>query len=142
MDSKRIGEKFWSFISSIRDTGIDYQVLLIILLYEGVRFFENDLQKLTPGHIYDLNHILREYNEDFYIIFDELLFKLEEIMGKSSGGYIQPEELTHLMLNLANIKSGDKVYNPFAGLVSFGVKLEEDISYFAQEINEQTYYKG
>lgn len=179
MDSKRIGEKFWSFISSIRETGIDYQVLLIILilykkdvlkkfinsdsqsfidtvhksidnfsglerdvLYDGIRFFENDLQKLTPRHFYDLNHILREYDEDFYRIFDELLFKLEEIMGKSSGGYIQPEELTHLMLNLADIKQGDKVYNPFAGLVSFGVKLEKDISYFAQEINEQTYVKG
>ncbi len=179
MDSKRIGEKFWRFISSIRDTGIDYQVLLIILilykkdvlkkfinsdsknfldtlhksinefselerdlLYDGLRFFENDLQKFNTRELYELNQILSEYDEDFYKIFDELLYKLEEIMGKSSGGYIQPEEITNLMLNLAEIKQGDAVYNPFAGFASFGVKLEDNISCLAQELNEQTYVKA
>ncbi|CAM9962138.1 unnamed protein product, partial [Chrysoparadoxa australica] len=176
MDSKRISERFWKLIISIRNTGIDYQVLLIILilykksvlkefinsgsenfidtvyksinefselekelLLDLVRHFEKDLQKFNSKYLYELNHILDEHKEDFYIIFDELLFKLEEIMGKSSGGNIQPDEITKLMLFLADIENGNSVFNPFSGLASFGVNLNSQVSYFAQEIVERTY---
>lgn len=134
------------FLNTVINSEDDLSELEREVLYNAIKYFEKGLEEIRTNHLFNLNDILNDifssHEKDFKIIFDEVLFKLEEIMGKSSSGYIQPEEVTKLMLNLVDIKPGNTVYNPFAGLASFGVKLDKDISYFAQEINEQTYLKA
>lgn len=48
--------------------------------------------------------------------------------------YIQTEELTRIMLHLADIKTDDVVYNPFSGLSSFQFYNEYTVKYYSQEI--------
>lgn len=137
-----INSESYSFINSVYESKNDVTRLEKDVLYNAVKLFENDLEKLKANYLYHLDHILNEFDKEFDNIFDKLLFKLQEKMGKSSVGYIQPEEITELMLTVADIKKGSSVYNPFAGLVSFGVKLDSNTSYFAQELNDRTFVLG
>jgi type I restriction enzyme M protein len=45
-------------------------------------------------------------------------------------------------VDLADLKKGAKVFNPFAGLASFGVYLDQDQDYFGQELNQKTWALG
>src|SRR6056297_1030814 len=83
-----------SFIGSIYKSLDEVSGLEREVLINDIMSFESDLEKINLNDIYDFYGIMRESKEDFYRIFDELLFKLEEIMSKSSGGYIQPGEIT------------------------------------------------
>lgn len=90
-----------------------------------------------------LNSIDREMLEiDFPEIFDKLLYQLAKSQGRYGGEYIMPLELSRFMCNLAELPSHAKVYNPFAGLASFGVFLDEGHEYFGQEINPMTWAIG
>lgn len=59
----------------------------------------------------------------------------------NGGAYFQPQELTALISRLANIRAGQRIYNPFAGLASFGIDLPSN-NYYGQEINHQTWAMG
>tara|TARA_R110002050_G_scaffold274020_1_gene418260 strand:- start:8 stop:1654 length:1647 start_codon:yes stop_codon:yes gene_type:complete len=78
-------------------------------------------------------HLIEEH---FSTIFDYILYKISDILGKQETGILQPIELTRLINEISDIPKNAKVYNPFAGLASFGVFLDEDQIYFGQEFNE------
>jgi type I restriction enzyme M protein len=46
------------------------------------------------------------------------------------------------MCGLADLKKDAKVFNPFAGLASFGVYLDQGQHYFGQELNQKTWALG
>jgi type I restriction enzyme M protein len=46
------------------------------------------------------------------------------------------------MCGLADLKKDAKVFNPFAGLASFGVYLDQGQDYFGQELNQKTWALG
>jgi type I restriction enzyme M protein len=46
------------------------------------------------------------------------------------------------MLSLSEVKNDDNIFNPFAGLASFGVYLKNNQHYYGQEINRKTWALG
>ncbi len=83
-----------------------------------------------------------ELEKDFNIIFDFFLYRFSEVLGKKETGTIEPIEITRFVMNLADQKKDSTVFNPFAGLASFGVFLNDDIDYLGQEINRSTWALG
>ena len=81
-------------------------------------------------------------NEHFADIFDAVLYRITQSQGRFGGEFIQPVELTRFICGLAELQPNSKVYNPFAGLASFGVYLDQGQEYFGQELNQKTWALG
>jgi type I restriction enzyme M protein len=81
-------------------------------------------------------------SQNFSELFDSILFNLEQSKYKFGSEFIQPLEFTRLISGLFDLPTYAKVYNPFAGLASFGLKLDKDIDYFGQELNQKTWALG
>jgi len=86
----------------------------------------------------DLN--MPEHNFDE--IFDILLFQLADFQGKYSGEFLLPFEISQFLIKIADIPRGAKVFNPFAGLASFAIHLENNEQYYGQEISRSTWALG
>ena len=109
--------------------------------------FEPAIQSLTENGIRNLFHFFSDINkqvliENFPSLFDDILYRIAQSEGKHGGGFIQPVEITRFMCGLAEMKTGAKVYNPFAGIASFGVYLDEGHDYFGQELDQKTWALG
>jgi type I restriction-modification system DNA methylase subunit len=78
----------------------------------------------------------------FSKVFDNLLFKLASNQGKYSGEFLLPNEVSSLVMDLVDIPSRAKVFNPFAGLASFATHLNNAESYYGQEIINSTWALG
>lgn len=110
-------------------------------------YFEPIINKISDHSLRYVFHTLfrldyLDFSQNFADIYDSILYKIAASQGRSVGNYIQPYELTSLMLSLADLKDDAKVYNPFAGLASFGVFLKNSQKYFAQEIIRETWALG
>jgi type I restriction enzyme M protein len=81
-------------------------------------------------------------NQYFPEIFDDLLYRFSLAIGKKSGEFILPKEISHFIMDLANLDSNATVYNPFAGLASFATFLNPDQRYYGQEMNHRTWALG
>jgi len=98
-----------------------------------------------PSNLIEIlvNELLRfdqeKLNECFPEIFDDLLYKFSKAQGRISGEFIQPIQLTRFILGLADLRTESKIFNPFAGLASFGVYLDKRENYFGQELNKKTW---
>lgn len=86
----------------------------------------------------DIEHL----KDNFETIFEYLLQKLIDFQGKHSGESVQPKEISRFIIKLANLDNDAKIYNPFAGLASFGIYLKSDQKYHGQEINSFTWAIG
>lgn len=80
--------------------------------------------------------------ENFSEIFDYTLYRITESQGRYGGEFIQPLEITRFICALADIPEKSKVFNPFAGLASFGFFLDPGQDYFGQEVNRKTWALG
>lgn len=80
--------------------------------------------------------------ENFSEIFDFTLYRITQSQGRSGGEFIQPIEITRFICALADLPEKSKVFNPFAGLASFGVFLDQGQNYFGQEVNQKTWALG
>lgn len=97
-----------------------------------------------------LNEILHHFSifnidlleNNFEEIFDNLLFKLAEAQGKASGEFLLPYEISKFAMDIAQLPSTGRVFNPFAGLASFATHLESGQSYYGQEIVKSTWALG
>lgn len=110
------------------------------LLNEVANLFKTDLSNLDYQHIRFIQDSLEQSDSSIKSTFDTLLFLLNDVMGKIEGEHVQPDEISELMIELADLKSRETVYNPFAGLASFGTKLKDTNGYIGQELNNRTYY--
>jgi type I restriction enzyme M protein len=88
----------------------------------------------------DLN--MAVLDEIFADIFDDVLYRISQSQGRFGGEFIQPVELTRFICGLAELQPNSRVYNPFAGLASFGVYLDQGQDYFGQELNQKTWALG
>jgi type I restriction enzyme M protein len=79
---------------------------------------------------------------NFPEVFDNVLYRVSKSYGRHAGEFIQPAELSRFMVGLADLKKDAKVFNPFAGVASFGVHLNQDQSYVGQELNPNTWALG
>ncbi len=132
-----------SLIGQLRNTNNE--------LYEQyapiIQNFEPSIQKLSENGLKHLFSVLVEINTQFLIenfpdIFDAVLYRITQSQGRFSGEFIQPVELTRLLCSLAELQPNLRVYNPFAGLASFGVYLDQVENYFGQELNKKTWALG
>lgn len=80
--------------------------------------------------------------DNFSEIFDFTLYRITQSQGRSGGEFIQPIEITRFICALADLPEKSKVFNPFAGLASFGVFLDQGQNYFGQEVNQKTWALG
>lgn len=105
--------------------------------------FENIPSRQLEEVFYCINQVDNyELKENFEDVFEYLLQKLIDYQGKKSGDSVQPKEISRLIIGLANLKSNAKVYNPFAGLASFGIYLKDNQEYYGQEISATTWAIG
>lgn len=81
-------------------------------------------------------------DENFPVIFDDLLYKISNAEGRTGGVNILPIEISKFISEIVDLPENAKVYNPFAGLASFGVFLNKNIKYFGQELNQMTWALG
>ncbi len=105
------------------------------------------LTKVSDLGIESMLNILKEYNRESFInnfseIFDDLLVTFSKSHGKYGGDFIQPLELTSFVYDLVELDEKSKVFNPFAGVASFGVHLKDGAIYHGQEINKATWLIG
>ena len=80
--------------------------------------------------------------DNFSEIFDSLLYRLSNSQGRISGEFIMPIEISRFMCSLVDLKEEELVYNPFAGLASFAVLLDQECYYTGQEMNEYIWSIG
>lgn len=103
------------------------------------RISENGIRYLLSG-IAEINK--QVLTENFPDVFDSVLYQISQSQGRYAGEFIQPVELTRFMYGLTDLKKESKVFNPFAGLASFGVYLDQGQDYFGQELNQKTWALG
>ena len=109
--------------------------------------FEPIVVRLSDDGIRRIISIFNELNsemlnEQFPDIFDSVLFRITQSQGRFGGEFIQPAELTRLISGLADLQPNSTVYNPFAGLASFGVYFNQGQNYFGQELNQKSWALG
>ena len=90
---------------------------------------------------------LSEIDKEFLIekfpeIFDNVVYRISQSQGRYAGEFIQPVEITRFICALAELPKKASVFNPFAGLASFGVYLDQGQEYFGQELNLKTWILG
>lgn len=83
-----------------------------------------------------------DFTRSFSSIFDHFLSYFVELSGKSGSFFQTPNQIADFAYSLVDLPSNAKVYNPFAGLSSFGVLRNEDQDYFGQEINTRAWAIG
>lgn len=107
------------------------------VLEQGYFEFEREIDLLKTR---DFEQIRSKFEElkneiEFKDLFEQILFTLIKNRDYEKGEHVLPDEISELIVGLADIKSGNRVYNPFAGLASFGIKLDENAYYYGEEIN-------
>jgi type I restriction enzyme M protein len=109
--------------------------------------FHHSLDRLSDRGLHEIIDVLfnldvEELKLHFTDVFDNVLYKLAKSQGRHTGEFIQPIELSRLVINLAGLEANSKVFNPFAGAASFGVFLENSHNYYGQEISPITWAIG
>jgi type I restriction enzyme M protein len=108
--------------------------------------FADDFHRINQSTLKEIFYLLmgideQSFNKYYSKLVDSVIYSLSKKGGRSSNEYLQPNEITKLISKLAgkNIKT---VYNPFAGIGSYGVEMNIRSGYFAQEINQRTWSIG
>lgn len=98
---------------------------LVILFSQPLNYFSFVFFKLEKN----------ELEENFSQVFDSFLYKYFESIGRFSGEFLFPDEISRLMLKVAQLNKNATIYNPFAGPASFGTLSNAENRYIGQEIN-------
>lgn len=117
---------------------IDYQYRAVGDVFNPIidRLDVNVLERVIRS-IFEIEK--SELSQHYSEIFDSVIFQISKSSGRYGGEYIQPIEITRFINNLVDLPPNSRVFNPFAGLASFGVHLEKGQSYLGQEINRKTW---
>ncbi|WP_031425532.1 N-6 DNA methylase [Flavimarina sp. Hel_I_48] len=114
-----------------------FEVVYEPILERGGRKFFADL-------INYINHLDEEiHTKHFSDLFEGLLERYHDgTYRMSAGENMLPKQLIKLMINLAKVQEKKRVYNPFAGMASFGLAINPNCEYFGQEINYDLWAMG
>lgn len=126
-------------------SGSDHEDLQYYLPIYGS--FEATIRSISSKGLIEIIEMLtnadkKVLSENFSYIFDKVLYRISESQGRRGGEFIQPVGLTRFICGLAELKNNSKVFNPFAGVASFGVFLDQGQNYLGQEINPKTWALG
>lgn len=116
----------------------DYQPIIDV--------FSNSLRQMSEVGFHKVIDLLFEIDkmtlkENFRGVFETTLYHIVSSQGKMSMP-IQPIELTRFIYSLVKLPENSKVFNPFAGLASFGVYQDKNQAYFGQEVNQRNWALG
>ena len=97
------------------------------------------LRQMEPTYLVEVAEILIGISNDWYEkntswAFLSILRRAGRSNRFSDGPFYQPEELTRLIVELLDAQKGS-VYNPYAGLCSFGASISSSCRYYAQELS-------
>lgn len=121
----------------------DHDILreLTNVFNEELSDFNNNESQAFFDIICSLMDISFEWYDKYYAkIFDELLLLI--FSSYQSKAHIQPTEITKVITKLSGYGGKGIVYNPFAGLATYGVEMNVINGYFAQEKNEKIWAVG
>ena len=95
--------------------------------------------QMEPTYLVEVAEILIGLSPKWYEgssqqAFNLILKRAQRSDDKSEVMFYQPKELTSLAIRLLNAKKGS-VYNPYAGICSYGVGLNKNCKYYAQEVS-------
>ncbi|MDR3057272.1 MAG: N-6 DNA methylase, partial [Prevotella sp.] len=104
----------------------------------------NNFKMLKETSIRELAYTLNEVllGGDLSAIFDEVITQSASDFSSGIGITFQPIEISKLIFKLGDSSVPMDVYNPFAGLASYGVLFGKNNHYKGQEINAQTWALG
>lgn len=122
-----------------RNFGGEYELIIPVFL-PSIEFLRLESLKQIVVLIHEIDH--QFLSKHFETIFDQVLHHITKSKISSVDNHIQIAEITDLMLAVGKIKKGESIYNPFAGLASFGVVTEKENLYIGQEINKRTWALG
>ena len=107
---------------------------------EELSYFDKDSNTFYDI-VCSLMDISTEWYDKYYTkIFDELLLLI--FSSYQSKAHIQPAEITKVISKLSGYTGKGIVYNPFAGLASYGIEMNVTNGYFAQEQNKEIWAIG
>lgn len=137
------GPLFTALIEDIRNAPIELSHKYLLILESFKPTLESmGTSTLTQivNSIYGLNKDV--LSENFPEVFDRTLFQISRLQGRLGGEFLQPLELTRFICKLVDLPEAGRIYNPFAGLASFGVAMADGIKYFGQEKSHTTWALG
>lgn len=114
-------------------------------IFDAFQASVNSIDDRTLYYLLQLVESLDEVtlNEFFGQLVESIAYRVAKSEGRFGGEYVQPLELTRFISALASdLPEGARVYNPFAGIASFGVYLKEGLHYSGQEINRLSWAIG
>lgn len=82
------------------------------------------------------NLVQFSHNDNFGEVFDVFQEIIVAGQGKRIGEFVLPVEVGEFLTKLGNLEPNASVFNPFAGLATFGVHLSDQQTYLGHEINE------
>ena len=97
------------------------------------------IKQMEPLDLMEIVRIICSLPSDWFlngvgIFTEEVLSFIARNESKSGGMYLQPIQVSHLIMDLLDVEEGS-VYNPYAGLASYGALLSDNVEYHAQEIS-------
>jgi type I restriction enzyme M protein len=127
----------------VAETLIGDSFVLLTVFNHFENTFNHISQKSLQDSISLLNGIDHEiFRKNFAFLFDIMLYRIAESEGKKGGEFLQPIELTKLLIELADLPNNAKVFNPYAGVASFGSILNDEMTYIGQELNQTIWALG
>lgn len=110
---------------------------------EIYREYETIISRMPNDRLVEFLYQIDSIDDSYYIknflqIFDAILYQIIQSQGRLSGELSIPFELSRFMSKLVSLPKNAKIYNPFAGVASFGILTSSDNYYVGQEINHNT----
>ena len=95
--------------------------------------------KMEPMYLFEVAESFMSisdewYEQNFVDRFDEIIKTISDLNDKAFEVSYQPEEITELVSRLIDREGCSSIYNPFAGVASYGVKAAGK-RYLGQELN-------
>jgi type I restriction enzyme M protein len=103
--------------------------------------FSNEISNINKVTLHQIIELLAQIDNEVYqnyssVIIDDIYLEIARLTGKRRETYIQPKEITKLIDSLIELPVDAHVYNPFAGLASYGVSFNHSYTYYGQELNQ------
>lgn len=116
------------------------------LYHHAYAEYEKVIRQIPNSTLIDIFRIIDEIDQsrlknDFGNLFDDFLYRIFRFQGRYGGEAILPQEVTKFVNSIFDLPETVKIYNPFAGLGSFGISINREY-YLGQEINYRTWIIG
>jgi len=126
--------------SNLNEDSKETYLSVINVLYDSLSKVINQSLDYLCFHLFNIEKELLA--EHFPAIFDDVIYRIAQAQGRYTPEFSQPIELTRFINSLVELKTDAKVFNPFAGVASFGINVRDNQTYIGQEINQKTWVVG